>query len=84
MAVGVLKSLGFLDLRICIILFCRFKNGWLSKLWSRFGYPKYQVPYYIRDPKRDLDFDNHPNEDLYSLKYKGFSFGSLNFSGPFG
>ena len=26
--------------------------GWLSKLWSLFGYPKYQVPYYKRDPKK--------------------------------
>ena len=25
-----------------------------------FGYPKYLVPYYNRDPKRDHDFDNHP------------------------
>ena len=34
--------------------------GWLSKLWPPFGYPKYSVPYYNRDPKRDHDFDNHP------------------------
>ena len=34
--------------------------GWLSKSWSLFGYPKYQVPYYNRDPKRDHNFDNHP------------------------
>ena len=34
--------------------------GWLSKLWSLFGYPKYEVPYYNRDPKRDHNFDNHP------------------------
>ena len=33
--------------------------GWLSKLWSLFGYPKYQVPYYNRDPKRDHNLDNH-------------------------
>ena len=26
-----------------------------------FGYPKYEVPYSSRDPKRDHDFDNHPN-----------------------
>ena len=25
-----------------------------------FGYPKYEVPYYIRDPNRDHNFDNHP------------------------
>ena len=25
-----------------------------------FGYPKYSVPYYNKDPKRDHDFDNHP------------------------
>ena len=24
------------------------------------GYPKYSVPYYIRDLKRDHIFDNHP------------------------
>ena len=24
--------------------------GWLSKLWSLFGYPEYLVPYYTRDP----------------------------------
>ena len=35
--------------------------GWLSKSWSLFGYPKYWVPYYIRDPKRDHNFDNGPN-----------------------
>ena len=28
--------------------------------WSLFGYPKYEVPYYNRDPKRDDNFDNHP------------------------
>ena len=35
--------------------------GWLSKLWCLFGYPKYQVPYYIKDPKRAHNFDNHPD-----------------------
>ena len=35
-------------------------NGWLSKLWSLFGYPKYKVPYYNKDPKRDPNIDNHP------------------------
>ena len=34
--------------------------GWLSRLWSLFGYPKYSVPYYHKDPKRDHNFDNHP------------------------
>ena len=34
----------------------RILCGWLSKLWSLFGYPKY----YNRDPKRDQHFDNHP------------------------
>ena len=34
--------------------------GWFLKLWSLFGYPKYWVAYYIRDPKRDHNFDNHP------------------------
>ena len=34
--------------------------GWLSRLWFLFGYPKYQVPYYNRDPKRDHNFYNHP------------------------
>ena len=29
-----------------------------------FGYPKYLVPYYNRDPKRDHHFDNHPYERL--------------------
>ena len=36
-------------------------HGWLSKLWSLFGYPKDKVPYYNRDPKRDHNFDNHPH-----------------------
>ena len=26
-----------------------------------FGYPKYKVPFYNRDPKRDHNFDNHPH-----------------------
>ena len=34
---------------------------WLSKLWSLFWYPKYEVPYYNKDPKRDHNFDNHPD-----------------------
>ena len=37
-----------------------YTYGWLSKLWSLFGYPKYSGPYYSRDPKRDHNFDNHP------------------------
>ena len=36
-------------------------DGWLSKLWSLFGYPKYSVPYYKKDPKRDPNIDNHPD-----------------------
>ena len=36
-------------------------DGWLSKLWSPFGSPKYQVPYYIEEPKRDQHFDNRPD-----------------------
>ena len=38
--------------------------GWLSKSGSLFGYPKYWVPYYIRDPKKDHNFDNHPYEHM--------------------
>ena len=34
--------------------------GWLSRLWSLFGNPKYSVPYYNKDPKRDPNIDNHP------------------------
>ena len=34
--------------------------GWLSKLWSLFGYPIYSVPYCNGDPKRAHNFDNHP------------------------
>ena len=26
-----------------------------------FWVPKYSVPYYIRDPKRDHNFDSHPS-----------------------
>ena len=33
---------------------------WLSKSWSPFGSPKYQVPYYTKDPKWVHNFDNHP------------------------
>ena len=42
-----------------------FSNGWLSKIWSFFGYPKYSGPYYNRDPKRDHNFDSHPNGALW-------------------
>ena len=38
--------------------------GWLSKLRSPVGSPKYQVPYYTKDPKRDHNFDNHPNTSV--------------------
>ena len=31
-----------------------------------FWVPKYEVPYYNRDPKRDHNFDNHPY--VYSSK----------------
>ena len=31
----------------------KLRYGWLSKAWSLFGYPKYSVPHYNRDPKRD-------------------------------
>ena len=34
--------------------------GWLLKLWSLVRHPKYEVPYYIKEPKRDHDYDNHP------------------------
>ena len=41
-------------------------HGWLSKLWSGFGYPKYSVPYFTRDPQRDHNLDNHP----YGMHFK--------------
>ena len=34
-------------------------HGWLTELWSLFGYPKYSVPYYSRDQRRHHNFDNH-------------------------
>ena len=37
-------------------------HGWLSKRWSPFGSPKYQVPFDTRDPKGDHNFDNHPHD----------------------
>ena len=33
--------------------------GWLSKLWSLFGSPKYKMRYYTKEPKRDHNFENH-------------------------
>ena len=33
---------------------CIYIYGWLSELWSLFGYPKYWVPYYDRDPKSTI------------------------------
>ena len=33
------------------------------------GYPKYSVPYYVKDPKRDHDFDNHPESYLRAKVY---------------
>ena len=37
--------------------------------FSIFGYPKYSVPYYDRDPKRDHNFDNiwHMEEVLVEI-----------------
>ena len=32
-------------------------------LWA----PKYQVPYYIKDPKQDINFDNHPYDSFWSF-----------------
>ena len=49
-----------------------------------FGYPKYQVPCYIRDPKREPNFDNPPYESpnrvriwvpLRALGFPGVSWG---------
>ena len=31
------------------------------------NYPKYSVPYYNRDPKRDHNFDNHPCMPYYNV-----------------
>ena len=44
--------------------------GWLSKLWSLFGYPKYWGPYYDRDPKRDHNFDNLPYRYNCNLRFR--------------
>ena len=54
-----------------------FSLGWLSKLWSLFGYPKYEVPYYHKDPKRDPDIDNHPL-GVSSMRSKGFKVQGLD------
>ena len=43
----------------------RFLYGWFSKIWSLFGYPTYEVPYYNTDPKRDHNFENHPYMYIY-------------------
>ena len=40
--------------------------GWLSKLRSPFGSPKYLVAYYTKDPKGYHNFDN-PSCSLYHL-----------------
>ena len=42
-------------------------HGWLSKLWPLFGYPKFLVPYYKKDRKGTLIFDNHPHRKLLNL-----------------
>ena len=34
-----------------------------------FGCPKYEVPYYNRDPKRDHNFDNHPHASASECKF---------------
>ena len=33
----------------------------MSKLWSPLGSPKYEVPYYTKDLKKDHDFDDRPH-----------------------
>ena len=42
-----------------------------------FGYPKYEVPYYDRDPKRDHNFDNHPDTSMMR-KVVGLAHTQLN------
>ena len=32
--------------------------------WPLFGYPKYEVPYYSKDPKREHTFDNQPCDQV--------------------
>ena len=36
------------------------------KIMAPFGYPKYQVQYDNKDPKRDHNFDNHPYIYIYT------------------
>ena len=44
------------------------RNMWVVvKLMVPFGNPKYSVPYYNRDPKRDHNLDNHPCGESYKL-----------------
>ena len=43
------------------------------------------MPYYNRDPKRDLNFDNDPDKNPtkrnYKLGFRGLGFRSLGFRG---
>ena len=55
-----------LHVGVCV---CAYTYGWLSKLWSFLGYPKYLGPYYNRNPKRDHNFDNHPYIYIYTYIY---------------
>ena len=48
-----------------------------------FGYPKYSVPYYNRDPKRDHHFDNHPFRDK-RVVFKMQGIPDLRGQGPTG
>ena len=41
--------------------------GWWPKLWPLLGSPKYWVPYYTKDPKREHIFDNHMHESPVGL-----------------
>ena len=58
------------------------RSGWLSKCWSLFGYPKYWVPYYHRDPKRDHSFDNHPSGFEVCIKIRVPFFGTYDILSP--
>ena len=44
-----------------------------------FGYPKYKVPCYNGDPKRDHNFDNHPHVNV-NVGIRRKADGSLIFS----
>ena len=46
----------------CMVLqrFIGFIYGWLSKLWSLFGYPNNRCRIIIGTPKGTIIFDNHP------------------------